>query len=209
MSNPTIILISGKQGSGKTTLTQSLVTSLQNEGHLVQCLKFAGTIYAMHDLIRDYGRSLGLNIPDKDGRLLQLLGTEWGRSTLGENVWVDALRAQIGKSEADYILIDDCRFPNELDVVPKEQRVAIRLDAPSHVRKARCPAWRDTDKHPSEAALDGYMERFDTVINTEHNTESEVLKLALKSIWASSGEYETTRLGDGSELRWWKRKVSN
>lgn len=176
-----IVLVSGKQGSGKTTTCDQLAKEWHERfGYDVEHLTFASTIYAMHDSIRAILTKNGINIPDevkvKDGPLLQWLGTEWGRSTIGENVWVDCLKGQINNLIDLHVkrgdrkllfLVSDCRFPNEFDSLPAALRV--RLECPKEIRKKRCSMWRENDTHPSEIALDGYVKNnmFDLVVHTD------------------------------------------
>lgn len=108
----------------------------------------------------------------KDGRLLQLLGTEWGRQTLGNDIWVQIALNRIAEAEhkgVDLVLIGDCRFANELDAF-KDLSGAVRvfLSCSREVRKDRCSQWRDDEFHPSETGLDGYEEqvKFDLVLDT-------------------------------------------
>jgi hypothetical protein len=52
-------------------------------------------------------------------RLLQTLGTEWGRNCLGQQVWVDCWRLQASRTlcRAHMVVADDVRFPNEADAI--------------------------------------------------------------------------------------------
>lgn len=179
---PLVVMISGKQGSGKSSLASNLRASLEGMGQRVASVRFASAIYEMHDWIRDYMRSRGIDRPEKDGRLLQLLGTEWGRDTISPDVWVNLLENRIEEmvGEIDVVLIDDCRFPNELALVNRFSGLTIRLDADRNVRKARCPAWRDTDTHSSETALDNA--KFDTWICTDTVDEQYTARTALEAV---------------------------
>lgn len=151
-----VVLISGKQGSGKTTLSRNLTLLLTENGFDPVNIKFADVLYELHDGIWQtmgkYGRKLNAK---KDGPLLQLLGTEWGRNTLSENIWVEIAQyraAEALKNPRAIVIIDDCRFPNELAAFPEAFKV--RLEATADIRKERCEAWRDNENHPSETALD-------------------------------------------------------
>jgi hypothetical protein len=50
-------------------------------------------------------------------RLLQTLGTEWGRQHLGPQVWIDCWRASANLLPACHIVADDVRFPNEAQAI--------------------------------------------------------------------------------------------
>jgi hypothetical protein len=132
--------------------------------------KFAQTIYTMHDLVLDVLRQMGIDVPKKDGRLLQLLGSDWGRTVYGPDIWVKCALAAYDMTAKNYsattvFLIDDCRFVNEAEAFRPLNGFLVRLDASQAVRKARCSAWRETEGHDSEISLDhyqGFNQRIDT-----------------------------------------------
>ena len=174
-----IIILSGKQGSGKTTIMEKLMEEARESGVFCKNVILADTIYKIHDFAIDLLKQRGIerNIV-KDGKLLQLLGTEWGRTTLGEDVWVKCLMGQIeGIEEARRVSLDrsyalyiisDCRFKNEFDGI---EGYKVRLEASTECRKARCSQWRDNDTHISETDLDEYAAagKFDLTVDTENN----------------------------------------
>ena len=176
-----IIVISGHMGSGKSTIAQLLREKFESDGYLTATLKFADTLYAMHDACLPILKTAGIRPQDmtKDGELLQILGTEYGRNLLGKNVWANALLTKLKSIEnvADYVFIDDCRFENEFDILKDNPKaVTIRLVASEAVRKPRCSYWREKP-HESETALDSYAEqgKFDIYIDTENNNTNEAL----------------------------------
>lgn len=156
------VLLSGKQGSGKTTLANALIKEYTKfKGWHAHHLTFAGPLYEMHNFIWGYLDSRGIKNPHKkDGYLLQMLGTEWGRNRVSEDLWVDLLKAEIKlKASRAYasthrllFVVSDCRFPNEL--IPSAFH--IRLECPEELRKTRAEMWRETTAHLSETALDNY-----------------------------------------------------
>lgn len=172
--NSKIILISGKQGSGKTTLAKKLQIELQrHKGVAVYQFIFAGPLYEMHDFCLGTLKEAGFHKDvSKDGKLLQLLGTEWARETISQTIWVDICKARIARqlrdtwADMNFFIISDCRFKNELDLFP--DALSIRLEAPKDVRKIRCSQWRDKDDHASEIDLDDYaiLKKFDLVYDT-------------------------------------------
>ena len=166
-----IIMISGKQGSGKTSICNQLLLMAARKNLTGHHMIFADTIYLIHDYARELLRFRGVPRPDKDGKLLQLLGTEWGRTLIGEDVWIDCLRGAINNiapvpKDSHLFVISDCRFRNEFDGV---DAFKVRLEASEEVRKARTHGWRDTTTHISETDLDAYAAegKFDLVINTD------------------------------------------
>lgn len=174
-----LILISGKQGSGKTTLQHLLAQKLGREA---VTLNFADVIYEIHNFALETLSDYDVKVPKKDGKLLQLLGTEWGRKTLGENIWCAIVRNRLDLIEPEFAVIGDCRFENEFNYFPEALRV--RLQAPTEVRKARCDAWRDTDQHPSEIDLDKYAAdgRFDLTLPTDIMSPEECCEKVTKTL---------------------------
>lgn len=174
-----IILISGKQGSGKTTLAKGLCKAL-NASHI----KFADPLYEMHEAIRNVAQRYNIPFSEKEGTLLQLLGTEWGRKIKGDNVWVEACKTRVSLaqwSKDSVIVIDDARFENELLAFP--EAFTIRLYAAEEERKGRADGWRDNTAHASETGLDNVPdEDFDLVIDTTFANKDMTLEITMKYV---------------------------
>lgn len=180
-----IIVISGKQGAGKSTFAEALMKAL--EARQPRVYKFADILYELHNIIRDYMRALGVVRPDKDGPLLQLLGTEWGRNTIDTDIWPNILITRVERDKPQTVFIDDCRFENEFDAMRNRygnQSIMIRLECPEDIRKKRCPAWRPNTEHPSETGLDKYAAegRFDIYFETDKQKVPECVDQTLKYI---------------------------
>ena len=177
-----IVLISGKMGSGKTTLSEGLQQKLCVKNVTLQ--KFASILYEMHDHIIEVAKKYAIIKPDdntKHKEILQFIGTDYFRKVFGQDVWVKAMVTKLHKVNKPIIIIDDCRFKNELAAFDKDYDVLkIRLECSKEVRKARCDCWRDNDTHPSETDLD--FEEFDLMINTERNSSLETLEKAVEVI---------------------------
>jgi len=188
-----ILLISGCQGSGKTTLQRNIFTKWMHrkKQHAV-LINFADPVYEMHNfcwgVLNRYGYE---KMQAKDGYLLQMLGTEWGRQTVNENVWVDCAKEIIANYKGqglghwpDNILfiIGDCRFENEFDAFPAALRV--RLQCTESIRKERVSMWRETTEHPSEVALDSYAEqlRFDMHLDTGTIPPNEIADMVMEKL---------------------------
>ena len=167
-----VVLISGKQGAGKTTTSDLVTSRLKESGVDVVRFRFSQPIYEMHNAMYEIGKAYGITLEGaKDGRLLQLIGTEWGRVTKGKDVWVKVAQKYVEDKTVPGIkqvfLFDDLRFENEFFAFPDGMR--IRLEAPEAVRKLRAACWREETTHPSEVELDGYVAigKFDVVFDTE------------------------------------------
>ena len=111
---PKIICISGKARSGKDTIAGILRSFFEKDQqkalivHYADLLKFIASNYAGWDTVKDeYGRTL-----------LQYLGTDIVRKE-NEDFWVNFVAQAINFTSSvvkyDYIIIPDCRFPNEID----------------------------------------------------------------------------------------------
>lgn len=184
MDRKNIILLSGKQGSGKTTLANRLLKALPGS----KLIKFADPLYEMQaaclPILKEYG--LRPTTMEKDGELLQILGTEYGRKKLGENVWSDVAASRAATFHVfrkhDWVVIDDCRFENEFDAFPTAWR--FRLECPKEVRQSRCSYWREADEHPSETGLDAYAadNKFYMTLHTGHMPIELCVKYILTEI---------------------------
>lgn len=107
---------------------------------------------------------------------LQRLGTECGRELISDTIWIDAaLGGASHGGPAPKIVVTDVRFPNEFDAIINRGGMMIRVTR---------PGVGPANAHPSETALDGYLEAgyFDAeILNTQdvtslhHSIRSAVL----------------------------------
>jgi hypothetical protein len=181
-----ILIISGKQKSGKTTTTKEIIQMVESIGYVTRVFKLADPIYEIQQACEAklkgldlWPRGLDGQWLEKDGDFLQVIGTEYGRRRRGDDVWIKKCRDRVddylkhfepgrGWASGDPIgpreriaIIDDCRFENEFDAFPDAFRA--RLECPEEIRKARPGMWRENTQHESEVGLDKYAEegRFD------------------------------------------------
>lgn len=147
---PPLIALAGPAGVGKSTIA---VAVRVRAGLDSQQFSFALPIKMMADrLLRHAGYNPTeafrlLNspegkrtcIPELGGitvrRLLQTLGTEWGRTHLGNTVWTDlCMRAAgLARHAGGTAIIDDCRFPDEARAVLNAGGIVVRLVRPGQV----------------------------------------------------------------------------
>lgn len=152
-------------GSGKSEVAKVLI-----EEHGYKLVKFAGCLKAM---TRTFLEQLGYGsliiermvegdlkeepiaaLPVREGavttrRLLQTIGTEWGRDQIYSHLWVDVTVARIEhlRNKGHKVVVDDMRFLNEIEAIRSLGGRTLKLTRPS--------ASSTTTSHPSEGALDG------------------------------------------------------
>lgn len=114
---PFVIGVTGKARSGKDTLSE----------HLYTRLGFDCNRAAFADPVKDMLRAIGID--DIEGykeevhpllgvtsrKMMQTLGTEWGREAIGEDTWIN-LTKEKGKGKK-FLVISDVRFENEANFV--------------------------------------------------------------------------------------------
>lgn len=120
-------------------------------------------------------------------RLLQRLGTEAGRNTLWDSIWIDA--ALTGFPEDARLVVTDCRFPNEAEAIKDRGGVLWRI-----TRKDVGPAvGADGKIHPSETSLDDWD--FDVTLNNKgslrdwHGNIKMTYGLESNNNWVRQGKY--------------------
>lgn len=126
-------------------------------------------------------------IQAKARALPQKVGTEIGRDTWYQNVWVDRLMTnakyvESGKAKQGYkdpadgepwegVYVTDCRFPNEFDALQKAGFLMVDIQCP--LEFMRLKPGTPQGNHPSERALDDYRAkgRFDLRIYNDRATD--------------------------------------
>jgi thymidylate kinase len=201
-----IIMVSGKQGSGKSTLVTELAAYFTKLQMPIRVVRFAGAIYEMHDacrsILKKYKIGGQYDYSKKDGPLLQLLGTEWGRNTIYKGIWVDCVRnliSDISKYAPETVfLIEDLRFKDEFTMC--DSALKIRLECDREIRKQRCSMWRDNETHQSETDLDDWLDRFDLVLDSGKFNADQILKMSVNCIMGvDSGRSDEISSGAGAE----------
>jgi len=175
-----IILISGKAESGKDTAAEMLKKT-------ISALGLRGIRLAFGDYVKITATDIWgwTGAKDDEGRaLLQW----WGTDTVREQeplFWVDTITRLvkvIPKDKIDYILIPDCRFPNEIECWDgiDVDIITVRVERPGHISKLT----PEQLMHISEIALDNW--KFDIVLSATDMTglyrevHKQMLPLLLK-----------------------------
>ena len=148
-----MIVISGKAQSGKDTVANMLMETMENEGFRVEILHYADLLkYLCKELYGWDGKK------DEFGRaLLQHVGTDIVRAK-NVDFWANFIRDIVlifgEKCKWDYVIVPDCRFPNEIEV-PKASGIDV-----FHLHIVRDGFENDLTNeqqvHESEMAIDGY-----------------------------------------------------
>jgi hypothetical protein len=148
-----LVAFTGYAGAGKSTAAQVLI----DDGWVR--VKFADPLKAM---MRAFYKDVGLsdemierkiegNLKEIPCHLLcgktprhamQTLGTEWGRNTIHDNLWVSLAEHKIKAAWGNEVkvVIDDCRYDNEADVIREMGGTIVEVSG---------RAERSSD-HPSE-----------------------------------------------------------
>lgn len=167
-----LIGISGKLGAGKSSLAEYLANKSSAQAEPLERHSFADRLREVCSLMTnipvDQTRTTAQKeyvVPGWDksvGQLLQDMGE--GMRVYGhQDAWILTLFAYFKPDVARWVL-DDVRFPNEVDAVKRHGGLVIRLEGdPNGIREKTL---RNLS-HPSETALDDYAGGWDAVINTE------------------------------------------
>lgn len=161
-----VICISGKAQHGKDTVAKEMKRQLEKRceypdkvliTHYADLVKYVcEKFFNWNGVKDDYGRTL-----------LQLVGTDIVRNQRPD-YWVDFIVDMLkffsenrnNFAMFDYVLIPDCRFPNECEVMKREfDTIAVRVtryDPEDLDRVFENSLTEEQRCHPSETALDTY-----------------------------------------------------
>lgn len=175
-----VILISGKAQNGKDTTASILKQTLVDNGdrvlitHYADLLKYICTNYFGWDGKKD----------DKGRQMLQYVGTDVIRKQ-NPTLWVDfvAMILKYFKRNWDYVIIPDCRFPNEITRMIEAGFDTIHLRV--HRPNFESPLTQEQQKHPSETALDD----FGADVYIENDSTLTDLKYKIRK-WVEESLYE-------------------
>ena len=170
-----IIGLSGLKGSGKTTAANFLV----EDGFIK--MSFAEPIKRMlacvglssEDLYGDRKQEPSYMLDGKTPRYaMQTLGTEWGRDLISPNIWVNIIKNGIKELGGNFIVIDDCRFPNEIAMILDMKGIIVYIDRDGEV-----------GDHASEREVKS-LYRSTTIINTGPLVNLQEAIMFIKGIYS-------------------------
>ena len=171
-----IIGLSGYAQSGKDATANLLCLNYEYERrafadpmrHALQIINpKLDSITRVADLVDDYGWDIAKKNPEVR-RLLQVLGTDFGRKMIGDDVWIKMSLSDL--RQGNRVVISDVRFPNEADAIKKLGGTVWRINRRNNTA---------VNHHASEHAMDNYM--FSHVIyndGTLDDLSDEVFMLA-------------------------------
>lgn len=156
-----VIALAGQKRSGKDSAADALVSLGYTKFAFADAVR---TCVAQLDPIVGHWRGYGLvrlsdafaegwtwetikgsSYSDEVRRLLQHMGTEVGRTVLGEQCWVDVADKHIALRRSDNWVIPDCRFANEAQWVRRNGGIVVRIVRPSTDRPTPEHASEDID----------------------------------------------------------------
>lgn len=167
-----VVLIS-EAGGGKDFLAEYLV------------FKYGYTRYAFADHVRNVARKWFPHLygdgTNKNRALLQAIGTKFRE--IDEDVWIQSMFKDIDeeaksrnryKELREYIVITDCRMPNEYKALKERGFIFIRINVDEEVRKQRLlnrgDKFTDNDlKHHTES----FYNQFECDYVISNNTTQE------------------------------------
>lgn len=165
-----VITISGKARAGKDSLANMMRNYLESKGKKVSIIHYADelkwiarTLYHWDGEKDEYGRSL-----------LQKLG-DIGRA-YDENYWVFNLveRIEAFLSTNDFVIIPDCRYPNEINIWKGRASIySILVVRPDFLNDLT----KEQRQHSSETALDDYPFYYTLTCTTLGQLEEEANKI--------------------------------
>lgn len=164
-----VVGLSGKIGSGKTVVSKYLAS------------RYGANQMRFSQILMDILERL--HIP-AEREALQKLGHAL-RSSVGEDVIVNAFREDVAKNHSEFIVVDGIRYPNEVDMLRSfENNILLYVDAPAEVRYQRCVERNEkgeggisfngflaAEKRKTERHLDSVAELSDYVIENTGSIE--------------------------------------
>ncbi len=173
-----VVCITGKARHGKDTLAGMMKKYLEEKRHRVLITHFGDLLKYVCEKFFDWDGN-----KDKRGRaLLQYVGTDVIR-TQAPDFWIDFVIniLKLFPDEWDFVLIPDCRFPNEFEDFKNEgfDAYLIRINRPDFDSGLT----EQQMNHISETSMDNYTPDF-YVLN---DSTIEAIELKIPDIIKSIG----------------------
>lgn len=172
------ILISAKAQHGKDSVADLMKSCLESKGERVLICHYADLLKYICKTFFNWDG----NKDDKGRTILQHVGTDTIRMKNNRpDYWVDFIIDILWMfyDEWDYVLIPDCRFPNEIERMKSEFNGSWDYNLVQSIRVTRpnFDSGLSTEQlnHPSECALDGY--EFDHYITNDSTLEELEIKV--------------------------------
>lgn len=128
MKRSQIIGLAGRKGAGKSTIASHMMgygfawrAFADPLKHIVRGFLTTRGFSTAEATRMLYGDMKAVEQPRLWGHtprhLMQTIGTEWGRRCIHPDIWVDLLMSEIDALQAVRFVIDDVRFPNEVEAI--------------------------------------------------------------------------------------------
>lgn len=154
-----VILVSGKAQHGKDTMSEMLRDILVSSGNKVLVTHYADLLKY---ICKNYFNWDG-NKDERGRALLQYVGTDVIRKQ-NPKIWVDFVAQMLTYFNGfwDYVIIPDCRFPDEISVMKEKGFDVLHVKVMRTGFKSNLT--KEQQMHPSEIALDDISPDF-TITN--------------------------------------------
>jgi hypothetical protein len=188
-----VIAFTGKKGVGKNFVADITKSILEKQGNKVEFAAFADPMKRFLidivglDAVKIYGNDKDKNSPTgykwekmpcwlqqkfdiSNGDVtirhaLQIFGTELNREIWDSEIWVKAMQRRIITSAADWLLITDCRYQNEIDSIKTLGGKVWKVDGIQ-----RGDEFAKNDAHSSEKVMDNTVHFDYTIFNGQEDT---------------------------------------
>lgn len=168
-----LVAFTGRMSSGKSTAVNFFNKKLTEKLIDSTLTKFAQPLYDIQEYIYKRIESVYQRPQDfvKDRKLLQWIGTDWGRETVNENIWVDIWKKEVELFIASNVIVlcDDCRFDNEAQAIKSLGGIIIHIIRPGTDLDGK----KTVKEHSSENGIsDEYIDH--VIVNS--GTEEEYIE---------------------------------
>ena len=172
-----IILICAKAGAGKTKIAHALIDHLPN----TIIMSFADPLYEIHNITKEMLSSYGVELNNIERGLLIAIG-EWGRKK-DSRFWINLLNRKLCRFDGN-IIIDDVRFPAELNAFPRAFKVKLEASLECRLKRAGKPFDPNDETETSLNHLPNDV--YDCILDTENMSLESNVKYLLETlqIWS-------------------------